>query len=315
MGDMDDNRHHLHGSAGEGQDPLARLLHGAEEPTTDAERRLAALLRTLRTEAAETPAPDVAERHLALIAEEAEKASHLHPTPVAAGSGASVGHRLAVRARRVLGLTAVKVALAATAAAAATGGLAATDSLPDPVQAVVAEVGERVGIRFPSPQDGEGPGRVDEDVREGVEEGPKGEGVGEDPGQGREFGRDVSETARENAPETPPGRSGEAPTGPPGDVPGPAPSGEEHGRPPGDVPAQPGGPPDGAPEGDGGAPDGAQQRPAPPPESGQGGDGEGPGSSGEDPGTQPGAGPAEPDARPDSAERGGPSTPRGPSTP
>lgn len=55
------------------------------------------------------------------------------------------------RGRRVLALTTAQlVLLGGATAAAATGGLAATGSLPAPVQQVVHEVGARVGIGVPA---------------------------------------------------------------------------------------------------------------------------------------------------------------------
>lgn len=54
------------------------------------------------------------------------------------------------RGRRVLALTTAQLLLLGGATAAATGGLAATGSLPAPVQQVVHEVGARMGIGVPA---------------------------------------------------------------------------------------------------------------------------------------------------------------------
>lgn len=90
-----------------------------------------------------TPLPsDVTSRHLRMILAEAA-VSPARP---------ALRDRWARRARRIAAVGAVKIALTATAAAAVTGtGLAATGSLPDSAQTVVAGIAERVGLTFPVP--------------------------------------------------------------------------------------------------------------------------------------------------------------------
>lgn len=128
-----------------GHDELDRLLQG-EEPAERA--ALAAFLRDAREDLPEAPPADVAERHLAAITAAAAEAAHSAP----AVASAPISRPWGARARRLAGLTAVKVAIGVSAAAAATGtGLATTGNLPDPVQQVVADVADRIGIELPAP--------------------------------------------------------------------------------------------------------------------------------------------------------------------
>lgn len=138
-------------------DELDRLLaepgHGDEA--------LAALLRTARTRLATPPSEAARQRHLAAVHDAARER---------AGHGSLSWAR---RIRTVVGMTGVKVGLAAAAAAAVTGG-AATGTLPPPVQDVVADVGEAVGIDVPRP--GAAPEAVPpvEGRRDGGESGERG---------------------------------------------------------------------------------------------------------------------------------------------
>lgn len=128
-------------------DELDRLLY-VQGPVERA--GLAEALRSLRDRVHEEPSPAVAERHLAAITAAAADAAHAAPTTPARADTSP----WRARGRRVLGLTALKVAIGVTAAAAATGsGMAATGNLPDPVQRAVAEVADRVGIQLPFPAD------------------------------------------------------------------------------------------------------------------------------------------------------------------
>lgn len=128
-----------------GHDELDRLLQG-EGPAERA--ALAAFLQDAREDLPEPPRADVAERQLAAITAAAAEAAHRVPT----AADGPAGRPWAARARRLAGLTAVKVAIGVGAAAAATGtGLATTGNLPDPVQQVVADVADRIGIELPAP--------------------------------------------------------------------------------------------------------------------------------------------------------------------
>ncbi|HEX9889428.1 MAG TPA: hypothetical protein VGA69_08115 [Nitriliruptorales bacterium] len=111
-------------------------------------------LRRVRDALVAPPAPEVAQRHLAAIVEAAEEAVHTVPDPVP-GTARMAGAAApwATRARRVLGLTSVKLALTASAALAASGGMAVTGTLPEPAQRVVSEVADRIGVDLPSPDD------------------------------------------------------------------------------------------------------------------------------------------------------------------
>ena len=100
-------------------------------------------------------APSVASRHIAAAAHAARLIPVPGPTRVeATGSSRRV---TATRRRLVLGglmssITA-KVLLGTVAALAATGGAAAANVLPDPVQAVVSDAAAAFGINLPSPDD------------------------------------------------------------------------------------------------------------------------------------------------------------------
>ncbi|MBW3620735.1 MAG: hypothetical protein KY461_10860 [Actinobacteria bacterium] len=113
----------------------ARSLVSEIDPTT------AAFLATVR-DTYRTPLPsDVTSSHLRMILAEAA----VSPAQPALRDWAR-------RARRIAAVGAVKIALTATAAAAAAGtGLAATGSLPDAAQTVVAGIAEQVGLTFPVP--------------------------------------------------------------------------------------------------------------------------------------------------------------------
>lgn len=124
---------------------------------------LVAALTTAGDDLASTPVPDeVAERQLAAIASLAAEHAHTVPAVPAVGTRPR-------RVRRVLGLTAVKLGLAAGVAAATTGGLAATGSLPDPVQRVVSDGAGHIGINLPSPDDPVLPDEADDEASDRVD--------------------------------------------------------------------------------------------------------------------------------------------------
>lgn len=104
------------------------------------------LLTHLRSALPTEPAESTADRHLAELTQVA--AEHAHEEPVT--TAAAAWRR---RVAHVLGYTATKVALGVGVAAAATGGLAATESLPDPVQRAVSTGASYIGVDFPYPED------------------------------------------------------------------------------------------------------------------------------------------------------------------
>ncbi len=112
------------------------------------------------------------------------------------------------RTRRVLGLTGVKLALAAgVAAATTTGGLAATGSLPAPLQEVAHDVGRQLGIGVP-----DAPGQ-----QKKTDGDPDTTGRDYAPGQQKKYDGDPDTTGRDHAPgqqrgDDAPGGSGDAPS-------------------------------------------------------------------------------------------------------
>lgn len=124
---------------------------------------LVAALTAAGDDLASTPVPDAAaERHLAAIVSLAAEHAHTVPAVPAVGTRPQ-------RVRRVLGLTAVKLGLAAGVAAATTGGLAAAGSLPDPIQRVVSDGAGRIGIQLPSPDDPVLPDEADDEASDRVD--------------------------------------------------------------------------------------------------------------------------------------------------
>lgn len=106
------------------------------------------------------------------------------------------------RVRRVLGLTGVKLVLAAgVAAATTTGGLAATGSLPAPMQHFAHELGRQLGIGVPS-----APGQLQQSDGDP-------DTIGRDyaPGQLKKSDGDPDTTGRDHAP----GQSGDTGDRPP----------------------------------------------------------------------------------------------------
>ena len=93
-----------------------------------------------------------------------------------------------------------KLAIATVALAATTGGLAATDNLPDAAQQWVSDAVSNVGINVPAPNDGNLP-----DAPELPDEASdKADAVVEtvfdgDPADGREFGGNIADTASDGA--------------------------------------------------------------------------------------------------------------------
>jgi hypothetical protein len=153
-------------------------------PRPDATDPVQAVFAQLRDVA---PTADVRDRHLtAMLAE----------VRAAGGALAADGDRglgwWGRRARTTLGLTGVKLLVAATAAAATTGGgLAATGNLPDPVQQVVADAGERIGLRFPVPVGDDDEDSQGEDLAPAGDDVPSGEVPGSTPpGRGNGTGPD-----------------------------------------------------------------------------------------------------------------------------
>ncbi len=110
-----------------------------DDPQVQDDPALGRFLRDLSIHADDTVDPATRAATLEAMLEVAAQApSTSHPAPWAR------------RARRVLGLTGVKLALAAgVAAATTTGGLAATGSLPAPIQSFAHDVGRHIGIGFP----------------------------------------------------------------------------------------------------------------------------------------------------------------------
>lgn len=110
-----------------------------DDPQVQDDPALGAFLRDLAGHADEDVDPATRASTLEVMLEVAARApSTSRPTPWAR------------RARRVLGLTGVKVALVAgVAAATTTGGLAATGSLPAPIQSFAHDVGRQIGIGVP----------------------------------------------------------------------------------------------------------------------------------------------------------------------
>jgi hypothetical protein len=239
------------------------------EPLAPVDAALADALAGAGRALAEAPTDAVASAHLAAIHEAA--ATHAHAGPTAAVAA----RPWPVRVRRVLGLTAVKVALGVGVAAAATGGLAAGGNLPDPVQGVVSDGARWFGIEVPPPtprdrapievpagpdvvEDGDVP--VDAPpapvVPVPVDPAPEGDGAveaPEDPGP-------VEVPDEEQPPAGPPA---DAPADPPVDAPDDGDGDEDDQGPPADapVPDRPGAP-DGAgePDDDGPPADRAPQR-------------------------------------------------------
>jgi hypothetical protein len=147
------------------QDPLVR---------EDADLR--ALLDQLATTAREPVDPAVRARTIEAVLLEAAQRTRPEATPP-----------WTTRVRRVLAMTGVKVLLAGgVATAATTGGLAATGSLPAPVQDAAHDLGERIGIGIPA-----APGQVKK-----VDGDPDSTGRDHAPGQ----------TIAPDAPDTAPGR-------------------------------------------------------------------------------------------------------------
>lgn len=116
--------------------------HWTDDLDVRADPQLWAALTTLATTASQPVDPTTRAASLGAVLDEARASS---PVP-----------RRRRRGRRVLALTTAQlVLLGGATAAAATGGLAATGSLPAPVQQAVHEVGARVGIGLPA-----APGRL-----------------------------------------------------------------------------------------------------------------------------------------------------------
>lgn len=124
-------------------DPLDRLLAGDESVEA---ALLAVALGELRADFAEEPTDAVASAHLAAITTAAAEAAHTAPAVASAGAVA----RWRMRVRSVLGLTVVKVGFSVGIAAAASG-MAATGTLPAPVQRAVVDVADRIGFELPAP--------------------------------------------------------------------------------------------------------------------------------------------------------------------
>ncbi|MDX1621409.1 MAG: hypothetical protein R3320_10490 [Nitriliruptorales bacterium] len=125
-------------------DALDRLLAGEAE-----DGALGSFLAEARSSLT-TPADEVTSaRHLAATVAEARK--HAHTVPAAAPVTRTARWR--GRVAQVFGYTATKIALGVGVAVAATGGLAATDTLPDPAQRVVSTGASYIGVDFPYPVD------------------------------------------------------------------------------------------------------------------------------------------------------------------
>lgn len=132
--------------------------------TDPVDAALAGALSRAGEDLCEVPA-DVARGHVDAITAQAVAHAHTAPAP-RRGPGASwIAWRQ--RARRLAGMTAVKVALGAGVAAGTTGGLAATGNLPAPVQQFVSDGAGWIGIDLPAPTTDEVEDAVD---REGPDE-------------------------------------------------------------------------------------------------------------------------------------------------
>ncbi len=108
------------------------------------------------------------------------------------------------RAAGLAGLTSIKLLLAGSVAVAATGGMAATGSLPAPVQRVAQDIGEAVGFDVPGP-----PGQAKK-----VDGDDSTTGRDYAPGQLKKADGDDTTTGRDYAPgqnRERPGNSGDAP--------------------------------------------------------------------------------------------------------
>lgn len=174
-----------------------------QDPQVREDRELRSFLDELATTATEPVDPVV--RAETLEAMLAEAAARHAPTPAATWRR---------RARQVLAMTGVKVVLAGgVAAAATTGGLAATGTLPAPVQQFAHEVGQQIGIGFPA-----APGQARKQDGD-----PDSTGRDHAPGQLQKTDDDPASTGRDHAPgqvgredvPAPPGRdsSDEVPPG------------------------------------------------------------------------------------------------------
>lgn len=212
-----------------------------------------ALTRAGGTVAARPVPQLVADRHLAAI--HAAATEHAHGAAVVVSGTAGLGARV----RRVLGLTGVKVALAAGVAAAATGGLAAGGNLPPPAQRVISEGASWFGVHLPSPGQTPEPTSVlpdeaNSEAEERVTTRSRGPELPDPAPSSMPTDREVPEPGPVESPEDRPTDRPSDP-GPPSEPPSPAPDGVPSSSP------SDGGSPSERPAG-GGAPS-APPRPAP----------------------------------------------------
>ncbi len=152
-GDYDEMRKNHTTDAG-----LEAMVTGSADP----DHPLGRMLMDLRESATGWPNPDRASEHVAAAVREARLNVQAPTSPTVTPT-----RRQSTRRRTVFSfLTSSLIGkiLAGTVAFAATGGtLAATGTLPDPVQSVVADTVEVVGIHIPDPSDADDVIVVDEE--------------------------------------------------------------------------------------------------------------------------------------------------------
>jgi hypothetical protein len=141
---------------------LDRLLAGKAGGGADDAEALAAFFREVRSRYVTQPSSATREDHLSKIVAAAQlNAEQLQASPEPSPTGVPTedpGRRPRWRRRLVLGsifggsITAKIALIGVVAATAATGGLAATGSLPSPLQSAVAGAAGNVGVRIPNPE-------------------------------------------------------------------------------------------------------------------------------------------------------------------
>jgi hypothetical protein len=142
--------------------PLDPRSDDIASPDTMEYALLAALDRAGRDLAVRDVPGETADAHLAAIVAAASERAHVVPATAAVRDGSS----WATRIRRVAGLTAIKVGLAAGVAAAGTIGLAANDNLPEPVQRVVSDGASWFGVELPHPDAPALPDQADDEAHD-----------------------------------------------------------------------------------------------------------------------------------------------------
>ncbi len=144
---------------------LEAMITGSPDP----DHPLGRMLSDLREAATGWPTTDKASEHVAAAVQEARLNVSAQASPAVTSPG-----RRVTRRRTVLNFLATSLIgkiLAGSIAFAATGGtLAATGSLPDPIQAAVANTVEVIGLEVPNPSEAEPATEIESfDVEEAVE--------------------------------------------------------------------------------------------------------------------------------------------------